>query len=172
MSAVELDPDRASCTQDCLNTAVTPLPEYNSSDYEETFYESRLDDICAHARARTRLFDLHRKKTRIAGLVSYAPQTAAFFAPLFPGCLEYGTPYQPASGFALFSRATTGRTDLVDAILSYEVLNAATPVLIAIISFGWVMWLLERHVNPKQFNGQHSGVCALRACVRARQRSG
>jgi hypothetical protein len=95
------------------------------------------------------------------------PQTAPFSASLFPGCLEYGTPYQPASGFALFSRATKGRTDLVDAILSYEVLNAATPVLIAIISFGWVMWLLERHANPKQFNGQHSGVCALRLrCVR------
>jgi hypothetical protein len=52
----------------------------------------------------------------------------------------------------------------VDASLSHQVLNAATPVLIAIVTFGWVMWLLERRANPRQFNGQHSGVCA---CARA-----
>jgi hypothetical protein len=74
----------------------------------------------------------------------------------------------PASGFALFSRATRGSARLVDAILSYQVLNVATPVVIAIVAFGWVMWVLERRANPKQFNGQHSGVCAcscMRACV-------
>jgi hypothetical protein len=80
------------------------------------------------------------------------------------GCLEYGVSYMPASGFALFSRASRGSALLVDAILSYQVLNAATPVLIAIVTFGWVMWLLERRANPRQFNGQHSGVCA---CARA-----
>jgi hypothetical protein len=85
-------------------------------------------------------------------------------APHTQGCLEYGVSYMPASGFALFSRASRGSALLVDAILSYQVLNAATPVLIAIVTFGWVMWLLERRANPRQFNGQHSGVCA---CVRA-----
>jgi hypothetical protein len=153
---------QAACTQDCLNTSVTPLPEYNSSDYEETFYQSRLDDICARARARARRPFVSRRLLSASFALSLTHARAPFRR---PGCLEYGTPYLPASGFALFSRATKGRTDLVDAILSYEVLNAATPVLIAIISFGWLIWALERHANPQQFNAQHSGVCA---CARAR----
>ena len=73
-------------------------------------------------------------------------------------CLEYSVPYLPKSGFALFSVATRGKTDLVDAILSYQVLNAATPVLIAIVGFGWVMYFLERRLNGDQFDTPSAGV--------------
>jgi hypothetical protein len=80
MSAVELDPDRASCTQDCLNTAVSPLPEYNSSDYEETFYESRLDDICAHffALASQKRTHTHRGGCARSSRVTLCPKPPPF----------------------------------------------------------------------------------------------
>lgn len=73
-------------------------------------------------------------------------------------CLDYSLSYLPASGFALFSQAQAAQTSLVRAILSYEVLNAATPVFIALVSFGWVMVLVERKANPKQFKSQLAGV--------------
>jgi hypothetical protein len=72
-------------------------------------------------------------------------------------CLDYGVPHLPANGFALFSKAVTQEMSLFKAIFSVEVLNAATPILIGIICFGWVMYILERHDN-KQFHAQHGGV--------------
>jgi hypothetical protein len=72
-------------------------------------------------------------------------------------CLDYGVPYYQ-SGFALMSLATGSPTTLMTAIVSVQVLNAATPVLIAIIGFGTVMWLLERGVNGKQFYAHDAGV--------------
>jgi hypothetical protein len=76
------------------------------------------------------------------------------------GCLEYSISYLPKSGFAIFSLATRGKVLLADAILSMGVLNASTPVLIAIVGFGWVMWLLERRLNKDQFPTPSAGVCA------------
>jgi len=52
---------------------------------------------------------------------------------------------------------------LVTAILSIEVLNAATPIVIAIISFGWIMYAIECRDNNNQFHAQHAGVYF--ACV-------
>ncbi len=68
--------------------------------------------------------------------------------------------YLPDSGFALLSVATRNDYGIVDAIFSYEVLNTATPIVIALIGFGWVMYALERRGNPKQFSTQSAGVCA------------
>lgn len=74
-------------------------------------------------------------------------------------CLQYSIPYLPKSGFAIFSVAGRGKANLVDAIISYQVLNAATPVIIAIIGFGWVMYAVERRMNP-DFSTPSAGVCA------------
>ena len=49
-------------------------------------------------------------------------------------------------------------TSLVTAILSIDVLNAATPIVIAVVAFGWLMYLVERRDNNAQFHAQHSGV--------------
>jgi hypothetical protein len=82
-------------------------------------------------------------------------------------CLEYSLPYLPKSGFALFSLATRGNVDLVSAILSYQVLNAATPVLIAVVVFGWAMYAVERRLNGEQFETPSAGVYfAMGACPR------
>jgi hypothetical protein len=64
----------------------------------------------------------------------------------------------PSSGFAIMSLAAPMDGSVVRAILSFAVLNAATPVLIAVVSFGWLIWLVERRANPEQFTGQHIGV--------------
>ncbi len=56
------------------------------------------------------------------------------------------------------SISTSAPTTLIDAIVSIAVLNAATPVLIAIIGFGTVMWLLERGANGNQFKAHDAGV--------------
>ena len=73
-------------------------------------------------------------------------------------CLDYGLSYLPASGFALLSLTQGADTSLVRAILSFDVLNAATPVFIALVGFGWLMYAVERKENPKQFHSQHAGV--------------
>jgi hypothetical protein len=75
-------------------------------------------------------------------------------------CLEYSLPYLPRSGFALFSLATRGKANLVDAIISYQVLNAATPVIVAIVGFGWVIYALECRLNGEQFATPSAGICA------------
>jgi hypothetical protein len=72
-------------------------------------------------------------------------------------CLDYGVPYYQ-SGFALMSLSTGAPTTLITAIVSVAVLNAATPVIIAIIGFGTLMWLLERGVNGKQFHAHDAGI--------------
>ena len=77
-------------------------------------------------------------------------------------CLEYSIPYLPRSGFALFSLATRGKADLVHAIVSYQVLNAATPVIVAIVGFGWVIYALECRFNDEQFTTPSAGICAFR----------
>ena len=77
-------------------------------------------------------------------------------------CLEYGVPYLPANGFALMSVAHRNKSKLLEAILSIQVLNAATPVLVAIIGYGWTLYLLERRVNQRQFHSQAASVCAYR----------
>ena len=76
-------------------------------------------------------------------------------------CLEYSLPYLPRSGFALFSLATRGKADLVSAIVSYAVVNAATPVIVAIVGFGWVIYALECRLNNEQFATPSAGVCAF-----------
>ena len=73
-------------------------------------------------------------------------------------CLEYGVPHLPSNGFALFSKVVPKDVSLVTAILSVDVLNAATPIVIAVIVFGWLMYLIERRDNNSQFHAQHSGV--------------
>ncbi len=46
-SAVELDPQRAACPASCPDTAVSPLPVYQESDYTAQTYQLRLnEDIC------------------------------------------------------------------------------------------------------------------------------
>ena len=77
-------------------------------------------------------------------------------------CLEFGVSHMPASGFALLSKAHGSGASLVGAILSLDVLNAATPIIIAVIGFGWLMYLVE-HRDNAQFHAQHSGVYF--ACV-------
>ena len=77
-------------------------------------------------------------------------------------CLEYSLPYLPRSGFALFSLATRGKADLVHAIVSYQVLNAATPVIVAIVGFGWVIYALECRFNDEQFTTPSAGICAFK----------
>ena len=79
-------------------------------------------------------------------------------------CLEYSLPYLPRSGFALFSLATRGKADLVHAIVSYQVLNAATPVVVAIVGFGWVIYALECRLNNEQFATPSAGICASVIC--------
>ena len=44
------------------------------------------------------------------------------------------------------------------AILSVDVLNAATPIVIAVIAFGWLIYARECRDNNKQFHAQHAGV--------------
>ena len=78
-------------------------------------------------------------------------------------CLEYGVPHLPANGFALFSKAKPKQVSLVNAILSVDLLNAATPIVIAVVLFGWLMYMVERRDNKAQFHAQHSGVYF--ACV-------
>ena len=75
-------------------------------------------------------------------------------------CLEYGVPYLPANGFALMSVAHGKRANLLHAILSIQVLNTATPVLLGIVGFGWALYLVERRVNSRQFRSQAAAVCA------------
>ena len=113
-----------------------------------------------------------------ATCTSSCPDTSVTLLPDLPGadyvqesyrarlsticCLEYGVSHMPANGFALFSKATAKDASLVGAILSLDVLNAATPIIIAVIGFGWLMYLVE-HRDNTQFHAQHSGVYF--ACV-------
>ena len=55
------------------------------------------------------------------------------------------------------SIATNAPTSVLSAIASIDVLNAGTPVIIAIIGFGATMSLIERSFN-KQFEHLDSGV--------------
>ena len=71
-------------------------------------------------------------------------------------CLEYSSSYY-MSGFALMSRLKRNRISVLDAIFSMEILNVAMPVLCGLISFGTLMWLLERRTNPA-FKNQTAGV--------------
>lgn len=75
-----------------------------------------------------------------------------------PGCLDYGVPHMPANGFALLSKPKPSDISLVSAIISVDVLNAATPIIIAIIGFGWLMYAVEGRDNKEQFRSQHAGV--------------
>jgi hypothetical protein len=76
------------------------------------------------------------------------------------------------SGFGLLSIATNAPTSVIDAIASIDVLNAGTPVIIAIVGFGVTLCLIEGRAN-KQFNALDNGVyfafvgaCSrLRACL-------
>lgn len=76
------------------------------------------------------------------------------------------------SGFGLLSIATNAPTSVIDAIASIDVLNAGTPVIIAIVGFGVALCLIEGRAN-KQFNALDNGVyfafvgaCSrLRACL-------
>ena len=119
---------QSTCAPGCQDTSVTPLPVYDSGDYDLPGYTARMAQIC---------------------------------------CLEYSLPYLPKSGFALLSLAKRGNVDLLDAILSYQVLNAATPVLIAVVGFGWAMYAVERRLNGEQFETPSAGVYfAMGACPR------
>ena len=71
-------------------------------------------------------------------------------------CLEYSTSHY-MSGFALMSRMHRSRLSVLDAIFSMEILNVAMPVLCGLISYGTLMWLLERGRNPA-FKNQTAGV--------------
>ena len=71
-------------------------------------------------------------------------------------CLEYSSSYY-MSGFALMSRLKRTRISVLEAIFSMEILNVAMPVLCGLISFGTIMWLLERRTNPA-FKNQTAGV--------------
>lgn len=55
------------------------------------------------------------------------------------------------------SIATNAPTSVISAIASVDVLNAGTPVIIAIIGFGTVMCFIERRTN-KQFKAHEDGV--------------
>ena len=46
-AAVELDPGRATCSQSCPDTSVTPLQDLPGSDYVLESYRDRLDTVCA-----------------------------------------------------------------------------------------------------------------------------
>jgi hypothetical protein len=61
------------------------------------------------------------------------------------------------SGFALMSRLKRNRISVLEAIFSMEILNVAMPVLCGLITFGTLMWLLERRANPA-FKNQTAGV--------------
>ena len=73
-------------------------------------------------------------------------------------CLTYSVPHLPASGFALLSIARRGDFPLVGAIVSVEVLNVATPIIIGIFVFGWLIFLLEHPTNGRQFSSQSAGI--------------
>lgn len=73
-------------------------------------------------------------------------------------CLTYSVPHLPASGFALLSIARRGDFPLVGAIVSVEVLNVATPIVISMLGFGWLIFLLEFPKNGHQFNSQSAGI--------------
>ena len=52
------------------------------------------------------------------------------------------------------------RANLLHAILSIQVLNTATPVLLGIVGFGWALYVVERRANSRQFRSQAAAVCA------------
>jgi hypothetical protein len=72
-------------------------------------------------------------------------------------CLDYSISYYH-SGFALLSQARASPNSVVDALVNVDVLNAATPVVIAIIGFGTLIWLVERRANKRLFGSQTDGV--------------
>ena len=66
-------------------------------------------------------------------------------------CLEYGVSYL-MSGFALFSVAQhTKPATVVAAILSVDMMNAVSPVIIALLGFATLIWLFEHRANPAHF---------------------
>jgi hypothetical protein len=72
-------------------------------------------------------------------------------------CLDYSISYYH-SGFALLSQARASPNSVVNALVNVDVLNAATPVIIAIIGFGTLIWLVERRANKRLFGSQTDGV--------------
>ena len=67
-------------------------------------------------------------------------------------CLSFGTPYYQ-SGFALLSLSQPLPTSVVEAIVNVDVLNAGTPVLVALFSYGFIMTAIEWKGNRKMFSG-------------------
>ena len=67
-------------------------------------------------------------------------------------CVEYGTPYFQ-SGFAILSLSQPLPTSVVQAIVNVDVLNAGTPVVVALFSYGFVMTCIEWRGNKKMFSG-------------------
>ena len=114
-SAVEYDPDRATCTASAC-PALSPsalIVEFPTSDYGQPAYLARQDQIC---------------------------------------CIEYGVPYFQ-SGFSLLSLAQPLPTSVVEAIVNVEVLNAGTPVVVALFSYGFLMTCIEWRGNRRMFTG-------------------
>lgn len=138
-AAVELDAGRATCGPSCPDPALAPLQDLPGADYTDEAYRDRLDSICAR---RLQLACCLRGCSRL----------------MRAGCLDYGVPHLPANGFALLSKPKRSDISLVTAIISVDVLNAATPIVIAIICFGWAMYAVECRDNKKQFHSQHAGV--------------
>jgi hypothetical protein len=62
-------------------------------------------------------------------------------------CLDFSLPYT-TSGYALMSRPMQGGYTLVDAMLSVTLLNVVTPIFVAVLSFGILIYALEHSSNP------------------------
>ena len=67
-------------------------------------------------------------------------------------CLSYGVSYFQ-SGFSLLSISQPAPNSVTDAIVNVDVLNAGTPVVVAIFSFGFVMTVIEYGRNKEHFDG-------------------
>ena len=67
-------------------------------------------------------------------------------------CLEYGVSYL-TSGFALLSLSQTSAKPptVVASILSVDMMNAASPVIIALLGFATLIWLFERRAGSGHF---------------------
>ena len=67
-------------------------------------------------------------------------------------CLEYGVSYL-TSGFALLSLSQTSAKPptVVASILSVDMMNAASPVIIALLGFATLIWLFERQAGSGHF---------------------
>ena len=150
--------------QDYLGATVAYVPYPDTS----SMYVGLRNGECDMAASAIEL-DMSRKRcgpdcpdTRVAPMAVYPAEDYADYSYQSRQdhvcCLDYSLSYLPQSGFALFSLTQAADASLIGAILSYDVLNAATPVFIALVGFGWLMYLVERRDNPKQFHSQHAGV--------------